>query len=140
MNLSNLSLDSLWIFLDSCTANPVLKQRIDAELQTRISTAKKYTREFLYSVNIIGKKALIIYFIPETESYKTYGRKIVVNMLMDEAERTELAFNYTAKPAIRTNGAVKGEFLVIEGVTEEQRKELKNKGFFTKDIILCEWE
>ncbi|RYD83244.1 MAG: hypothetical protein EOP53_01390 [Sphingobacteriales bacterium] len=140
MNLEKLSLDALWIFLDSCSANPALKDRIEKEMQNRVPDTKKYSREYLYSVNIIGKKALIIYFIPESGSYKNFGRKIVINMVMDDEERVILSNNYTAKPAIRTQGKIKGDFLVIDDISEEQRKILKTKGFDTTDIMLCEWE
>jgi len=140
MNLSGLTLDALWTFADACTANPVLKSKIEAELQSRVPAVKKFTREYLYSVNIVGKKALIIYFIPGTDSFEKYGRKIVVNMVLDDDSKEELSKNYQSKPTVRTHGNVKAESLVIEGITEEQRKLLKTVGFDTVDIMFCEWE
>ncbi|MGZ5244695.1 MAG: hypothetical protein ACXWEY_16655 [Bacteroidia bacterium] len=140
MNLTNLTLDSLWTFLDACTANPLLKSKIEAELQHRIPPTKKFSREYLYSVNIVGKKALIIYFIPATDSFEQYGRKIVVNMVLDDETKEALSKNYASKPTVRSHGKVKADSLIIEGITEEQRKLLKTQGFNTEDIMLVEWE
>lgn len=140
MNLTNLNLDALWTFLEACTANPLLKDKIEAEIKHRIPATKKFSREYLYSVNIVGKKALIVHFIPGTDSFDKYGRKVVVNMVLDDETKEVLAKNYASKPSIRTHGKVKAESLVIEGITDENRKLLRAQGFNTEDIMLVEWE
>ena len=140
MHLASLSLDALWVFYDACSADPVLKKRIDAELESRLPASNKFSREYLYSVNIVGKKALIIFFKPASEAFETYGRKVIVNLVLDNETTALLSENYKSKPAIRTKGILKAESLVLEGITDEQRKLLKTQGFSTGDVMLCEWE
>ncbi len=140
MNLANLNLDALYTFLDTCTANPALKEKIQKEITARIPANKKYSREYLYSVNIVGKKALFIYFIPESQSFTKYGRKITVNLFLDDETRNELAENYAAKPAVRTHGWIKAESLDPMELDDDLRKALKSNGFNTVDIMLVTWE
>jgi len=95
------------------------------------SCNKKYSIEYLYSINKTGKKLLTIYFLPNTAAYSRYGFSILVDLYLTETER--IYNTYLSKPPIRTYGIIKAQTSFLS-IFPQQEKDLIEIGFNTADI------
>ena len=139
MNLKELDSKKLAVIWEHCTANPELKERVEQELILRKGN-RKFSREYLYSINRFGNKALTIYFIPTTPGYLKFGKTITVDLILDESEVEQLHKTYTSQPPVRTYGLVRCKSLVYGSLSANQEKELKHNGFDCGDIGVVEYE
>ena len=140
MDLAKLNIDALWLIIDTCNGNDILKEKVETEFQNRIPKPLKYSQEYIYSVSVIGNKAITIYFIPNSVSYIKFGRKITVDIIWDEGIIAEIAQNYSSKPVMRTSGMVKCKTMILDDLSLGQKKELGEYGFNTVDILFCDYE
>ncbi len=139
MNLKELDSKKLAVIWEHCTANPELKERVEQELILRKGN-RKFSREYLYSINRVGNKALIIHFIPTTPGYLKFGKNITVDLILEESEVEWLHKTYSSQPPVRTYGLVKSKSLIYGSMTNEQEKALKETGFDCADIAVVEYE
>ena len=126
-----LKLHEVW---SRTTTSQETKKLIENEFLMR-GRNKKYSIEYLYSINIIGKKLLTIYFLPITPSYGRYGFSILVDLLLNEAETKRIHNTYLSKPPIRTYGIIKAQTSFLS-LTPQQETDLAEIGFDTNDIGL----
>ena len=141
MDFTKFSIDSLWLMIDTCNNNDVLKNRCEEEMQSRIPSKYKYSIEYLFSVTVKGRRPLTVYFKPFSVSHIQYGRKIVIfDLVLEEEEAKEIEGNYATKPPIRTVGQIKCRLVNFDGITPKQKEELLKVGFNTSDILHCEYE
>jgi hypothetical protein len=138
MNLQELNIKKLTILWECCDANVSLRQKLEKEFLARKGN-KKYSFEYLYSINKVGNRPLTFYFIPQTISFNTYGKVIVVDLILDEFELATIHRTYVSKPPVRTFGILKAKCWDI-GMKKEQHIELSKTGFNTSDIGLVEYE
>ncbi len=139
MNLKELDSKKLAVIWEHCTANPELKEKVEQELILRKGN-RKFSREYLYSINRVGNKALTIHFIPTTPGYLKFGKNITVDLILEEPEAEQLHKTYSSQPPVRTYGLVKGKSLIYGSLSSEQEKELKQIGFDCADIGMVEYE
>ena len=139
MNLKELDSKKLAVIWEHCTANPELKERVEQELILRKGN-RKFSREYLYSINSVGNKALTIHFIPTTAGYLKFGKSITVDLILEDSEVEQLHKTYSSQPPVRTYGKVKSKSLLYGTLSAEQDKELKLMGFDCADIGMVEYE
>ena len=139
MNLKELDSKKLAVIWEHCTANPQLKERVEQELILRKGN-RKFSKEYLYSINRVGNKALVIHFIPTTPGYLRFGKTITVDLILDDSEAEQLHKTYSSQPPVRTYGMVKCKSLIYGSISAEQEKELKQNGFDCADIAVAEYE
>lgn len=139
MNLKELESKKLLVIWEHCTANPTLKESVEQELKLRQGN-RKFSKEYLYSINRIGSKALIIHFIPTSPGYLKFGKSITVDLILDDSEAEKMHKTYSSQPPVRTYGLVKCKSLIKEALSLEYEKELKEVGFNCADISVVEFE
>ena len=139
MNLKELDSKKLAVIWEHCTANPELKEKVEQELILRKGN-RKFSKEYLYSINRVGNKALTIHFIPTTPGYLKFGKSITVDLIQEEPDVEQLRKTYSSQPPVRTYGLVKCKSLIYGSLTAVQEKELKLLGFDCADIGLVEYE
>ena len=134
VDLSTFDLLTLHEIWSRQTLSVEAKTLLENEFLLRRSN-KKYSIEYLYSINKIGKKLLTIYFLPNTPSYSRYGFSILVDLFLIEAETKRIHNTYLSKPPIRTYGIIKAQTSFLS-IFPQQEKDLINIGFDTADIGL----
>ena len=139
MNLEELDSKKLAVIWEHCTANPDLKEKVEQELILRKGN-RKFSKEYLFSINRVGNKALTIHFIPTTPGYLKFGKSITVDLILEENEVEQLHKTYSSQPPIRTYGLVKSKSLIYGSLSAEQDKELKQTGYDCSDIGMVEYE
>jgi len=139
MNLKELDSKKLTVIWEHCNANPELKERVEQELILRKGN-RKFSREYLYSINRVGNKALIIHFIPTTPGYLKFGKTITVDLTLEEPEAEQLHKTYSSQPPVRTYGMIKSKSLIYGSLSAEREKELTQTGFDCADIGMVEYE
>ena len=138
MNVQELDIKKLTVLWECCDANVSLRQKLEKEFLARKGN-KKYSFEYLYSINKVGNRPLTIYFIPQTDSFNRYGKIIVADLILDDFEIAAIHKTYLSKPPVRTFGMLKAKCWNTE-ITKEQHIELSKTGFNTSDIGLIEYE
>jgi hypothetical protein len=139
MNLKELDGKKLAVIWGYCNANPELKRKIEEEFKLRRGNPK-FSKQYLFSINKIGNRALIIHFLPNTSGYLKYGECITVDLVLDDEEAEQLQITCQSKPPVRTYGLVKSKLLIRDSFLSEQRKELLEKGFDCADISIVEYD
>jgi len=139
MNLKELDSKKLAVIWEHCTANPELKEKVEQELLLRKSS-RKFSMEYLYSINRVCNKALVIHFIPTTPGYLKFGKSITVDLILEDSEVEQLHKTYSSQPPVLTYGMVKCKSLLYGSISTEQDKELKQTGFDCADIAVVEYE
>ena len=138
MNLQELDIKKLTVLWECCDANELLRQKLEREFLARKGN-KKYSFEYLYSINKVGNRPLTIYFIPQTDSFNRYGKIIVADLILDDFEIERIHKTYLSKPAVRTYGMVRAKNWNLE-LSKPQNVQLSKTGFNTSDIGLIEYE
>jgi len=138
MNFSDLDIKKLIVIWECCNANPTLKGSIEKEFERRKGN-KKYSVEYLYSINKIGGRPLVIYFIPQTDCYNKYGKSIVVDLELSEVEANEIYRTYKSTPPVRTYGALRAKTWNND-MSVKLKIELSEIGFKTSSVGLVEYE
>ena len=139
MNLKELDSKKLAVIWEHCTANPELKEKFEQELILRKGN-RKFSREYLYSINLVGNKALTINFIPTTPGYLKFGKSITVDLILEESQAEQLHRTYASHPPVRTYGLDKCKLLIYGALSVDQEKELKQAGLDCADIDAVEYE
>ena len=91
-----------------------------------------FSKEYLFSEGIYH--ALGIEFKPNSEAFHTYGRYVVVNLVLSDDEEKELAKNKLSNPPVNTYGTLRAQLTHPQELTEEQEIKLQSQGFNTADI------
>jgi hypothetical protein len=136
--MEKLNLSELTIYWQASGENLVLKSSIEAEIQKRIPSNRKYSREFLFQKSILERHSVGVIFLPTTDSFKYYGHNITIEISLDEFEFKEISTNYSSKPPINTAGHLKAKLLVNDNFNEDQIERLRTIGFHTNEILEVE--
>ena len=139
MNLKEIESKKLLVIWEHCTANPTLKESVETELKLRQGN-RKFSKEYLYSINRIGNKALTIHFIPISPGYLKFGKSITVDLILDDSEAEKMHKTYSSQPPVRTYGLVKCKSLIKGSISAEQEKALREIGFDCAEISVVEFE
>lgn len=135
MNFKECDINKLVILWQANDSNPEIRIKIEEILNDRIVQNQTFSREFIFDKLFIGKKPLLISFIPTSVSFKKFGQNIVVEENYNENEIIELLNNFREKPPKNTFGIVKAKLLITEEFSEEQIESLKLNGFHTNEIL-----
>lgn len=135
MNFKEYDINKLVILWQASESNPEIRIKIEEILNNRIDKNQTFSREFIFDKLFIGKKSLVISFIPTSESFKKFGQNIVIEENYNENEIIELLNNFREKPPKNTFGTVTAKLLITDEFSEEQIESLKLKGFHTNEIL-----
>lgn len=135
MNFKEYDINKLVILWQASENNPDIRIKIEEILNNRIDKNQTFSREFIFDNLFIGKKSLVISFIPTSESFKKFGQNIVIEENYNENEINELLNNFREKPPKNTFGIVKATLLITDEFSEEQIESLKLNGFHTKEVL-----
>ena len=130
MNIKEMNVSQLALLWGVSSLDDANKAIIESELKARVQQNNKFSREYLYYLSNFQKRTIGVEFIPTSDAYNRYGADIaVVEILLNDAERDELAKNYSMQPPLNTSGKIKAKALVGNGILPE------DVDFFTREII-----
>lgn len=138
MDLKSYDINKLTTIWKTSTDKPELQKTIGLLLKEKSLSNQEYSKEYLFGLNQIEKRALEIFFIPGTESFKKYGSNVTVDLSLDDNEFEILLTNRNPNSVQNTYGQLKTKVLVKKELTEEQISELAKTGVNTNDILKVE--
>jgi len=97
--------------------------------------SNSFSKEYLFELSTIKGRAIEVIFIPNSDGFKKYGSRIVIETLYEDVELELMRNNYHSNPPINTFGMVRAIVLDKVSLSEHQRNELMNTGFNTNDIF-----
>ena len=94
-----------------------------------------FSKEYLFELSLIKSHAVEVIFFPNSEGFKKYGSRIVIETIYEDIELELMRNNYNSNPPINTFGLVRAKVLDNDSLAEHQRNDLMNTGFNTNDIF-----
>jgi hypothetical protein len=93
MDLKSYDIDKLATIWKASTDKPELQKTIELLLKEKSLSNQQYSKEYLFGLNQIEQRALEIFFIPGTESFKKFGSNVTLDLSLNDNEYAELLTN-----------------------------------------------